>query len=251
MVNGFLLKKIEEYGVLKVTDKGRDFLKNPKSYMISIDKDFDNQEIRLNHKSQNDVIDEKLYKILIEERLKLSNKLNVPPFAIFQESSINEMTFKYPINFDELSMIAGVGEGKSKKFGESFISLISTYCKDNNINREQDFLVKSSGSKSGLKLFVIQSIDKKLTINEIAESKNLTYLEILNEIEAIVYSGTKLDLSYIIDDIFDEETKEELHEYLIETKSDNLQDLYDEFNDDFEDEDLRLFMLYFYCKVAF
>ena len=251
MVNGFLLKKIEEYGVLKVTDKGRDFLKNPKSYMISIDKDFDNEEIQLNHKSQNDVIDEKLYKILIEERLKLSNKLNIPPFAIFQESSINEMTFKYPMNFDELSMITGVGEGKSKKFGESFISLISTYCKDNNINREQDFLVKSSGSKSGLKLFVIQSIDKKLTINEIAESKNLTYLEILNEIEAIVYSGTKLDLTYIIDDIFDEESMEELHEYLIETKSDNLKDLYDEFNDDFEDEDLRLFMLYFYCKVAF
>ena len=251
MVSGFLLKKIEEYGVLKVTDKGRDFLKNPKSYMISIDKDFDNNEIQLNHKSQNDVIDEKLYKILIEERLKLSNKLNIPPFAIFQESSINEMTFKYPMNFDELSMITGVGEGKSKKFGEGFISLISTYCKDNNINREQDFLVKSSGSKSGLKLFVIQSIDKKLTINEIAESKNLTYLEILNEIEAIVYSGTKLDLTYIIDDIFDEESKEELHEYLIETKSDNLQGLYDEFNDDFEDEDLRLFMLYFYCKVAF
>ena len=251
MVSGFLLKKIEEYGVLKVTDKGRDFLKNPKSYMISIDKDFDNEEIHQNHKSQNDVIDEKLYKILIEERLKLSNKLNIPPFAIFQESSINEMTFKYPMNFDELSMITGVGEGKSKKFGESFISLISTYCKDNNINREQDFLVKSSGSKSGLKLFVIQSIDKKLTINEIAESKNLTYLEILNEIEAIVYSGTKLDLTYIIDDIFDEESKEELHEYLIETKSDNLKDLYDEFNDDFEDEDLRLFMLYFYCKVAF
>ena len=251
MVNGFLLKKIEEYGVLKVTDKGRDFLKNPKSYMISIDKDFDNEEIQLNHKSQNDVIDKKLYKILIEERLKLSNKLNIPPFAIFQESSINEMTFKYPMNFDELSLITGVGEGKSKKFGESFILLISTYCKDNNINREQDFLVKSSGSKSGLKLFVIQSIDKKLTINEIAESKNLTYLEILNEIEAIVYSGTKLDLSYIIDDIFDEESKEELYEYLIETKSDNLQGLYDEFNDDFEDEDLRLFMLYFYCKVAF
>ena len=251
MVSGFLLKKIEEYGVLKVTDMGRDFLKNPKSYMISIDKDFDNEEIHLNHKSQNDVIDEKLYKILIEERLKLSNKLNIPPFAIFQESSINEMTFKYPMNFDELSMITGVGEGKSKKFGESFISLISTYCKDNNINREQDFLVKSSGSKSGLKLFVIQSIDKKLTINEIAESKNLTYLEILNEIEAIVYSGTKLDLTYIIDDIFDEESKEELHEYLIETKSDDLQDLCDEFNDDFEDEDLRLYRVYFYCKVAF
>ena len=251
MVNGFLLKKIEEYGVLKVSDKGRDFLKNPESYMISIDKDFDNEEIQLNNKSKNDVIDEKLYKILIEERLKLSNKLNIPPFAIFQESSINEMTFKYPMNFDELSMITGVGEGKSKKFGESFISLISTYCKDNNINREQDFLVKSSGSKSGLKLFVIQSIDKKLTINEIAGSKNLTYLEILNEIEAIVYSGTKLDLSYIIDDIFDEESKEELHEYLIETKSDDLQGLYDEFNDDFEDEDLRLFRVYFYCKVAF
>ncbi len=251
MVNGFLFKKIEEYGIIKVTDKGRDFLNNPKPYMISIDKDFDNDEILLNHKLQNDVIDEKLYKILIEERLKLSNKLNIPPFAIFQESSINEMTFKYPVNFDELSMVTGVGEGKSKKFGESFISLISTYCRDNNIEREQDFLVKSSGSKSGLKLFVIQSIDKKLTINEIAESKNLTYIEILTEIEAIVYSGTKLDLSYVIDDIFDEDSKEELHEYLIETKADDLQLFYDEFIDDFEDEDLRLFRIYFYCKVAF
>ncbi len=251
MVNGLLFKKIQEYGIIKVTEKGRDFLKNPKPYMISIDKDFDNEKIQLNHKSKNDVIDDKLYKILIKERLNLSNKLNIPPFAIFQESSINEMTFKYPINYDELSMITGVGEGKSKKFGESFISLISTYCGDNNINREQDFLIKSSGSKSGLKLFVIQSIDKKLTINEIAESKNLTYLEILTEIEAIVYSGTKLDLSYVIDDIFDEDSKEELHEYLTETKSDDLQCLYDEFNDDFEDEDLRLFRIYFYCEVAF
>ena len=252
IVNGYLQKKVEDYGIIKVMEKGNEFLNVPHSYMMPIDKDFNDDGLSKNIKSNSDqVIDKILYKILIDERLKLSIEFNIPPFAVFQESSINEMTYKYPLNYDELSMISGVGEGKSKKFGERIISIISKYCDENNIEREQDFLIKSTGSKSTLKLFIIQSVDKKLSISEIADSKNLLYNNILDEIQTIVFSGTKLDLSYLINDIFDEDSQEELYDFLIETKTDDVQILFDEFNDDFEEDDLKLYRIHFYCKVAF
>ena len=252
IVNGYLQKKVEDYGIIKVMEKGNEFLNVPCSYMMPIDKDFNDNGLSKNIKSNSDqVIDKILYKILIDERLKLSIEFNIPPFAVFQESSINEMTYKYPLNYDELSMISGVGEGKSKKFGERIISIISKYCDENNIEREQDFLIKSTGSKSTLKLFIIQSVDKKLSISEIADSKNLSYNDILDEIQTIVFSGTKLDLSYLINDIFDEDSQEELYDFLIETKTDDVQILFDEFNDDFEEDDLKLYRIHFYCKVAF
>ena len=252
IVNGYLQKKVEDYGIIKVMEKGNEFLNVPHSYMMPIDKDFNDDGLSKNIKSNSDqVIDKILYKILIDERLKLSIEFNIPPFAVFQESSIYEMTYKYPLNYDELSMISGVGEGKSKKFGERIISIISKYCDENNIEREQDFLIKSTGSKSTLKLFIIQSVDKKLSISEIADSKNLSYNDILDEIQTIVFSGTKLDLSYLINDIFDEDSQEELYDFLIETKTDDVQILFDEFNDDFEEDDLKLYRIHFYCKVAF
>ena len=252
IVNGYLQKKVEDYGIIKVMEKGNEFLNVPCSYMMPIDKDFNDNGLSKNIKSNSDqVIDKILYMILIDERLKLSIEFNIPPFAVFQESSINEMTYKYPLNYDELSMISGVGEGKSKKFGERIISIISKYCDENNIEREQDFLIKSTGSKSTLKLFIIQSVDKKLSISEIADSKNLSYNDILDEIQTIVFSGTKLDLSYLINDIFDEDSQEELYDFLIETKTDDVQILFDEFNADFEEDDLKLYRIHFYCKVAF
>ena len=252
IVNGYLQKKVEDYGIIKVMEKGNEFLNIPHSYMMPIDKDFNDDGLSKNIKSNSDqVIDKILYKILIDERLKLSIEFNIPPFAVFQESSIYEMTYKYPLNYDELSMISGVGEGKSKKFGDRIISIISKYCDENNIEREQDFLIKSTGSKSTLKLFIIQSVDKKLSISEIADSKNVSYNDILDEIQTIVFSGTKLDLSYLINDIFDEDSQEELYDFLIETKTDDVQILFDEFNDDFEEDDLKLYRIHFYCKVAF
>ena len=252
IVNGYLQKKVEDYGIIKVIEKGNEFLNVPYSYMMPIDKDFNDDGLSKNIKSNSDQgIDQILYKILIDERLKLSIEFNIPPFAVFQESSINEMTYKYPLNYDELSMISGVGEGKSKKFGERIISIISKYCDENNIEREQDFLIKSIGSKSTLKLFIIQSVDKKLSISDIADSNNLSYNDILDEIQTIVFSGTKLDLSYLINDIFDEDSQEELYDFLIETKTDDVQILFDEFNDDFEEDDLKLYRIHFYCKVAF
>ena len=183
MVNGLIKKNIEDYGVIKMLEKGKVFLNNPKSYRISIDNNFDqSNSIKQSVKTKVEVLDKALYKILLDERLKLSKQFDIPPFAVFQESSIEEMTYKYPTNFQELSSITGVGEGKSKKFGERFISIISNYCEKNDIKIESDIVIKSTGSKSALKLFIIQSIDKKLTIDEIAESKNMDYSDILNEI---------------------------------------------------------------------
>ena len=252
MLNELIEKKVEDYGVIKILQKGKSFMNNPKSHLMSIDNNFnyDSSSTPTLTKKQ-ETSDEVLYKILINERLKLSKDFNIPPFAVFQESSIQEMTFKYPISFLELSAITGVGEGKAKKFGERFISIISKYCDENNIEREQDLIIKSSGSKSGLKLFIIQSIDKKLTIDEIAESKNLSYSEILEEIGTIVYSGTKLDLSYLINDIFDDESQDELFDFLIDSEEDNFIEFCEEFSDDFEEDDLKLYNIYFYCKVAF
>ena len=252
MLNELIEKKVEDYGVIKILQKGKSFMNNPKSHLMSIDNNFnyDSSSTPTLTKKQ-ETSDEVLYKILINERLKLSKDFNIPPFAVFQESSIQEMTFKYPISFSELSAITGVGEGKAKKFGERFISIISKYCDENNIEREQDLIIKSSGSKSGLKLFIIQSIDKKLTIDEIAESKNLRYSEILEEIGTIVYSGTKLDLSYLINDIFDDESQDELFDFLIDSEEDNFIEFCEEFSDDFEEDDLKLYNIYFYCKVAF
>ncbi len=252
MLNELIEKKVEDYGVIKILQKGKSFMNNPKSHLMSIDNNFnyDSSSTPTLTKKQ-ETSDEVLYKILINERLKLSKDFNIPPFAVFQESSIQEMTLKYPISFSELSAITGVGEGKAKKFGERFISIISKYCDENNIEREQDLIIKSSGSKSGIKLFIIQSIDKKLTIDEIAESKNLSYSEILQEIGTIVYSGTKLDLSYLINDIFDDESQDELFDFLIDSEEDNFIEFCEEFSDDFEEDDLKLFNIYFYCKVAF
>ena len=252
MLNELIEKKVEDYGVIKILQKGKSFMNNPKSHLMSIDNNFnyDSSSTPTLTKKQ-ETSDEVLYKILINERLKLSKDFNIPPFAVFQESSIQEMTFKYPISFSELSAITGVGEGKAKKFGERFISIISKYCDENNIEREQDLIIKSAGSKSGLKLFIIQSIDKKLTIDEIAESKNLSYSQILEEIGTIVYSGTKLDLSYLINDIFDDESQDELFDFLIDSEEDNFIEFCEEFSDDFDEDDLKLYSIYFYCKVAF
>ena len=252
MLNELIEKKVEDYGVIKILQKGKSFMNNPKSHLMSIDNNFNYDSLSTpTLTKKQETSDEVLYKILINERLKLSKDFNIPPFAVFQESSIQEMTFKYPISFSELSAITGVGEGKAKKFGERFISIISKYCDENNIEREQDLIIKSSGSKSGLKLFIIQSIDKKLTIDEIAESKNLSYSEILEEIGTIVYSGTKLDLSYLINDIFDDETQDELFDFLNDSEEDNFIEFCEEFSDDFEEDDLKLYSIYFYCRVAF
>tara|TARA_Y200000002_G_scaffold111273_1_gene91147 strand:+ start:435 stop:2627 length:2193 start_codon:yes stop_codon:yes gene_type:complete len=251
IVEKLLFKNIESYGVLKISDIGLEFLTKPFTIMMSTDHDYSGDHKTEIIKSEKVLTaDTELLNILKDERFSLSKKYNLPPFAIFQDSSIEEMCYKYPTSIEQLSSINGVGEGKAKKFGETFIVLISNYIKKNKIEDVYDSVIKSTGSNSLTKLFIIQSIDKKLSINEIADSKKISYKDVLNELETIIFSGTKLDLTYLINEIFDHESIDELSEFFSDLESDSLDEVIDEFSDDYETDDLALFRLYFYSKHA-
>ena len=252
VVDGFLFKKIEEYGVLKISDITKQSLNSLKNFTLSLDHDYEKSNVIIkNSESGSSVIDNKLLNLLISLRKTISKKNNIPPFAIFQDVSINEMTFKYPTNIEELSKITGVGEVKAKKFGIEFINLIEKHITENDIPKSFDLVIKSSGVNSSLKLFFIQSVDKKLSIDEMAEAKRVEFDQVLKDLETIIYSGTKLDLKYIIDDLFDNESQEELLEFFNNLVDDNLSEIINEFEDEYEEEDLKIFRLYHYCKTAF
>jgi len=252
IVEGLLYKKIEEYGVLKITQKGSEFLNKIKPFPVSVDRDFSKETISIKKVEKNkSVIDNELYNILMDLRKSLSKELDIPPFAVLQESSIIEMTFKYPTTLSELSLISGIGQGRANKIGDKFIELIGKHVDDNEIEKPEDIVIKSSGINSSLKLFFIQSIDKKLNIEEMASAKNVNYEQVLKDLETIIYSGTKLNLKYIIDDLFDEDSQDELMDFFNELESDEFQLILDEFKDEYEEDDLKLFRLYHYCKIAF
>ena len=252
IVEGLLYKKIEEYGVLKITQKGSEFLNKIKPFPVSVDRDFSKETISIKKVEKNkSVIDNELYNILMDLRKSLSKELDIPPFAVLQESSIIEMTFKYPTTLSELSLISGIGQGKANKIGNKFVELIGKHVVDNQIEKPEDFVIKSSGINSSLKLFFIQSVDKKLNIEEMASAKNVNYEQVLKDLETIIYSGTKLNLKYIIDDLFDEDSQDELMDFFNELESDEFQLILDEFKDEYEEDDLKLFRLYHYCKIAF
>ena len=252
IVEGLLYKKIEEYGVLKITQKGSEFLNKIKPFPVSVDRDFSKETISIKKVEKNkSVIDNELYNILMDLRKSLSKELDIPPFAVLQESSIIEMTFKYPTTLSELSLISGIGQGKANKIGNKFVELIGKHVVDNQIEKPEDFVIKSSGINSSLKLFFIQSVDKKLNIEEMASAKNVNYEQVLKDLETIIYSGTKLNLKYIIDDLFDEDSQDELMDFFNELESDEIQLILDEFKDEYEEDDLKLFRLYHYCKIAF
>ena len=252
IVEGLLYKKIEEYGVLKITQKGSEFLNKIKPFPVSVDRDFSKETISIKKVEKNkSVIDNELYNILMDLRKSLSKELDIPPFAVLQESSIIEMTFKYPTTLSELSLISGIGQGKANKIGNKFVELIGKHVDENQIEKPEDFVIKSSGINSSLKLFFIQSVDKKLNIEEMASAKNVNYEQVLKDLETIIYSGTKLNLKYIIDDLFDEDSQDELMDFFNELESDEIQLILDEFKDEYEEDDLKLFRLYHYCKIAF
>ena len=189
-------------------------------------------------------------KLLKNERKKVADKLKLPPFVIFQDPSLEDMALKYPITLDELSNVHGVGEGKAKKYGASFVKLISDYVEENDIIRPDDFIVKSTGSNSALKLYIIQSVDRKLALTDIANAKGLDMPDFIKEMEAIVYSGTKLNINYWIDEVLDEEQQEELHEYFLEAETDQIEEAMDEFDGDYDVEELRLYRIKFISEVA-
>jgi len=246
-------KEIEQYGVIKLTKLGEEFIENPTSFMMTEDHTYNEENdnsIITNSKSSGGVADENLIKLLKDLRKKVATKQGVPPFAVFQDPSLDDMALKYPITLPELSTVHGVGEGKARKFGKDFVKLIATYVEENEILRPDDLIVKSTGTNSGLKLFIIQNTDKKLPLEDIAKSKGLEMGELIKAMERIIFSGTKLNIDYSLDDLLDEDQQEEIHDYFMEAESDNIQQALDEFDGDYDEEELRLMRIKFINEVA-
>lgn len=251
LVSGLLIKDIELYGVIKLSPQGEDFIKNPQSFMMTEDHVYDGEEDQtIISQRGGGVADEQLFKMLKEERKRLAQKLKLPPFVIFQDPSLEDMSLKYPRSIEELSNVHGVGEGKAKKYGRTFIELINRYVEENEIVRPDDLVVKSTGSNSALKLYIIQSIDRKLALPDIADAKGLEMEDFIKELEAIVYSGTKLNIDYWLDEILDEDQQEEIHEYFLEAENDRIDAAMKEFDGDYEEEELRLYRIKFISDIA-
>ena len=253
LVVNFIRKEIEQYGVVKLTKKGESFLSSPTSFMMTEDHIYSQEateDIITNEPSSGASADEKLVRFLKDLRKKVAVNYGVPPFAVFQDPSIDDMALKYPITLEELSKVHGVGEGKARKFGKEFISLISKYVEDNGVVRPDDLIVKSTGVNSGLKLYIIQNTDRKLPLIDIAKSKGLEMDQLIKEMEVIIFSGTKLNIDYSLDDLLDEEQQEDIYEYFMEAESDNIEEALDEFDGEYDEEELRLMRIKFINEVA-
>jgi len=253
LVAGYLRKEIEQYGVLKLTQRSIDFINKPASFMMTEDHVYETSSddgIITKTSGSGGVADERLLKMLKDLQKTVAKKHNVPPYAVFQEPSLEDMVLKYPVSLEELTKVFGVGEGKAKKFGKEFVDLISRYVKENDITRPDDLIVKSTGINSSLKLSIIQNTDRKIPLEDIAKSKGLSFEELITEMQRIIYSGTKLNINYAIDDFLDEEQQEDIMDYFLESETDKIKDAYEEFEGDFEEEELRLMRIKFLSEVA-
>ncbi len=252
LVDGLLSKDIETYGILKVTEKGLDFIKKPVSFLMSEDHEYNESEdeaIETAAKSSG-TADETLMAMLRDLRKKVSKKLGVPPFVVFQDPSLEDMALKYPITIDELTNTYGVGEGKAKKYGNEFVALISRYVEENDIIRPDDLVVKSTGANSANKLYIIQNIDRKLSLDDIASAKGMNMDTLIKEMEQIVYSGTKLNIKYWIDEMLDDDQQEEIHDYFMESETDKIEEALKEFDREYDIDELRLMRIKFISEVA-
>ncbi len=255
IVEGLIGKEIESYGTLYITDKGKEFIQNPKSFMIIKQNDFSDADGEDTHVKQGVAgghsADEVLFKMLKDLRKKIATEMNVPPFVVFQDPSLEDMTIQYPITLEELQNVNGVGTGKAQRYGKPFIELISAYVTENEIDRPQDFVVKSIVNKSGAKVNIIMNIDKKLPLDIIAKSQQKDLDEFITELEGIVSSGTKLNIDYYLNEILDEDAIEEIYDYFMEdAETDSIDDAIKEFDGDYSEQELRLVRLKFMSEVA-
>jgi ATP-dependent DNA helicase RecQ len=252
LVAGYLTKDIETYGIVKITDKGLDFIKSSSSFMMSEDHEYSEKvdEAIVTASKSSGVIDEALMGMLRDLRKKVSKRIGVPPFVVFQDPSLEDMALKYPISVEELIHIHGVGEGKAKKYGKEFVELISHYVVENEILRPEDLIVKSTGIKSASKLYIIQNVDRKLPLDDIAKAKGFTMDLLMKEMEQIVYSGTKLNIKYWIDEMLDDDQQAEIYDYFMESTTDQIEAALKEFEGDYDTEELRLMRIKFISEVA-
>ena len=255
LIKNLLVKDIENYGLLKVTPEGEKFIEKPWSVMLTKDHDYENtdgdEDFFGGGAIKTSTTDQTLFSLLKDLRKDISRKENLPPFVIFQDPSLEDMSIQYPIKEEELLQITGVGAGKAKKYGKPFLELIKSYVEENEITRPNDLVVKSVVNKSGLKVYIIKSIDRKLALEDIAFTKNLTVSELLTEIESIVASGTKVNIGYYIDEYVDEYHQEEIYEYFQEAETDSIEEAHIELGEDeFTEEEIRLVRIKFMSEVG-
>ena len=251
LIAGYLSKDVEHYGLLKVTEEGHKFLKKPKSFKITEDNDFEEVEEEVPARGGGScAVDPALYSMLKDLRKKLSKKLEVPPYVIFQDPSLEAMATIYPVTLEELQNIPGVGAGKAKRYGEEFCKLIKRHCEEDEIERPEDLRVRTVANKSKMKVSIIQAIDRKVALDDIALSKGIEFGELLDEVEAIVYSGTKLNIDYFLEEIMDEDHLLDIYDYFKESTTDKIDDALDELGDDFTEEEVRLVRIKFISEMA-
>lgn len=251
LISEYLEKDVDNYGVLKVTDKGHDFLKHPVSFKISEDHDYEEEEAE-NGPQGGAVcaVDPVLYKMLKDLRKRMSKDLDVPPYVIFQDPSLEAMATIYPQTVEELQNIPGVGAGKAKRYGAEFCKLIKRHCEDNEIERPEDLRIRTVPNKSNIKLSIIQSIDRKVALDDLAMAKGIEFEELLDEIEAIVYSGTKLNIDYFVNDVMDEDHVDDIYQYFKESETDDLEEALEELGSDYSEDEIRLVRIKFLSEMA-
>ena len=249
MLAGFIKKDVENYGLLKLTAAGRRFIKKPVSFMIVEDTEFKDDYDEETTDGAG-ALDPTLYAMLKDLRKRMSRKLSVPPYVIFQDISLEQMATMYPITLQELQNIQGVGAGKAKRYGKEFCELIRQHCEENEIERPEELRVRTVAKKSILKVKIIQSIDRKIDLEEIAKAQGLDFDDLLSEIEAIVYSGTKLNIDYYIDDVMDEDHVDDIYEYFRESETDDLDAAVEELGEDSTEEEIRLVRVKFFSEMA-
>lgn len=250
-IAGYLEKDVENYGIIHVTESGRRYLESPVSFMVVEDKDFtdvetDSQPVG----GASCAVDPALYNMLKDLRKSMSRKLNLPPYVIFQEPSLEAMATTYPVTIDELANIPGVGAGKARRYGQEFVSLIKRHVEENEIDRPEDIRVRSVANKSKLKVSIIQAIDRKIDLEELADSKGLEFVELIDELEAIVEAGTKINIDYFLEEVMDEDHELDIIDYLRECEEDNLEEAYQELGDEFTEEEIRLVRVKFLSEMG-
>ena len=252
LIAGYIKKEVENYGLLKITAAGKRFLKSPESFMIVKDVEFrDDDDSLMDHEGGTSAIDPMLCTVLRDLRKKWSRKLERPPYVIFQDVSLEQMATDFPVTLEELKNIQGVGEGKVKQpYAQEFVDLIKRYCKENDIVRQADLRVRTVAKKSMLKVKIIQAIDRQIALDDIANAQGIEFETLLDEVEAIVYSGTKLNIDYFLEEVMDEDHIDDIYDYFAESDTDSLEDAIDELGEDYSEDEIRLIRIKFISEMA-